>query len=230
MIAIPEGLVDATHEALAEFFGLDLSACHGRVEIPRVGRADLARFFAAAGFNKGVEIGVLNGDYSAELCRANPALELWSIDPYTFREDYHSWGERTQEDCDAAYVAASAALAPFNCHLWREFSLTAVQTFEDHSLDFVYLDGHHNFQNVTNDICAWSRKLRHGGLCCGHDYFETARPGFGLHVKYVVDAFTKSYGIDPWFVLGEKRAPAGERDDHRSFLWVNRPMGLERGR
>jgi hypothetical protein len=109
-------------------------------------------------------------------------------------------------------------------------SLDAVRAVADRSLDFVYIDGHHNFQNVTNDIVEWSRKVRFGGIIAGHDYYGS-KPGAGLHVQLVVDAFTRAYDIKPWFILGAKDGAVGvERDEHRSFLWVNAPGPLDVGR
>ena len=52
------------------------------IEIPNMGRADLAALFAELKFKKGVEVGVEQGLYSEVLLKANPKLHLYSIDPW----------------------------------------------------------------------------------------------------------------------------------------------------
>src|SRR3990167_6811547 len=53
------------------------------VDIPGIGREDLAKLFAELKFTKGAEIGVEKGAYSESLCKWNPDLELYCIDPWS---------------------------------------------------------------------------------------------------------------------------------------------------
>ena len=48
-------------------------------------------------------------------------------------------------------------------------SLEFLQTF-DEKLDFVYLDGSHEFHHVLNELPLAYRKLKIGGILSGHDY------------------------------------------------------------
>ncbi len=52
----------------------------------------------------------------------------------------------------------------------REPSLQAVAHFQDGSLDFVFLDGDHSFDNVVAEIREWSKKLKPGGVLAGDDF------------------------------------------------------------
>lgn len=49
--------------------------------------------------------------------------------------------------------------------------------FEDKSLDLVYIDGNHEYEEVTQDITDWIPKIREGGIICGHDYSKYYYPG-----------------------------------------------------
>ena len=49
-------------------------------------------------------------------------------------------------------------------------SLKAAERFEDKSLDFVYIDAAHDYENVKNDIKAWLPKIKDMGLIAGDDY------------------------------------------------------------
>jgi hypothetical protein len=107
--------------------------------------------------------------------------------------------------------------------------MEAAEMFRDESLDFVYIDGNHQFKYVAEDLATWSSKLKKGGILAGHDYIYTnPRTQAGIcHVIYVVDAFTKAYKIGNWYLLGEKHAKEGEkRDKFRSFMWMKNYQDL----
>lgn len=48
-------------------------------------------------------------------------------------------------------------------------SLDAAGSFEDASLDVVFLDGDHRYDFIRADIEAWLPKLKPNGIMCGHD-------------------------------------------------------------
>ena len=48
--------------------------------------------------------------------------------------------------------------------------------FIPEGVDFVYIDGLHDYESVKEDIHDWFPKLHSGGILCGHDYNET-NPG-----------------------------------------------------
>src|SRR3989338_11169389 len=52
------------------------------IEIPNIGRDNLADLFKELGFKIGAEIGVYYGWYSEKLCRANPEMKFYAIDPW----------------------------------------------------------------------------------------------------------------------------------------------------
>jgi len=62
-------------------------------------------------------------------------------------------------------------------------SLEAVREFDDCSLDMVYIDAGHLYLQVKADIQAWRKKVRPGGVLCGHDYGHGQNQG----VKKAVD-------------------------------------------
>lgn len=204
-------------KAKAVELGADLNG-KNPVQIPNCGRDDLARWFYELGFTDGVEIGVKAGVYSEVLCKANPDLHLRSVDPWLVRAEYYD--TRGQKVFDSYEKKAREVLAPYNCTVMKMKSCDAVQKFDRASLDFVYIDGHHNLYNVIHDIHKWSTKVRPGGIIAGHDYVRYKNQA--MHIVQAVLAYTDSYRIDPWFLLGLKRSSRdGEiRDRHRSFCWV----------
>ncbi len=102
--------------------------------------------------------------------------------------------------------------------------MDAIHDFENESLDFVYIDGHHGFKFVAEDIWGWSHKVKKGGIICGHDYeYGKLRKGepYFMQVKQVIDAYTHAFRIDNWYVVGAKeKTREGEvRDQYRSWFW-----------
>lgn len=175
-------------------------------------RNELAKYFGEQGFNKGAEIGVLSGSYSAELCKQNPNLKLYCIDMWDLNPSrYIGFRERK-------YEQAVKVLEPYNCELIKAYSLDAVKDFEDESLDFVYIDANHSFDNVMRDIIEWTRKVKKGGIVSGHDYANSKRCG----VKDAVNVYTKQHKRE-LFVLPEpnrKWIPRDPSDEVAGLSWA----------
>ena len=215
-----------TYEYILKKYNIDPSE-QSFIEIPNVGRNNLAELFAELQFTKGAEIGVDIGLYSEILCKANPNLHLYSIDPWKFSA--YDAGVipsdiailPNQEGFDKACNQARKRLVPYNCTIVRKDSLMAAKDFADNSLDFVYIDANHDFVNVANDLHTWKKKVRLGGILSGHDY-ENFNYKKQNHVKQVVQTYMQSYNMLPCFILGSTRGrERGEfRDRIRSWFWV----------
>lgn len=59
-------------------------------------------------------------------------------------------------------------------------SLGMCRKYKNNSLDFVFIDGSHQYEDVKKDIKAWLKKVKKGGILAGHDYNNT-------NVKRAVD-------------------------------------------
>ena len=155
------------------------------------GRQTLARLLRDMGVREGVEIGTHTG-YSAEFwLKHSPKLHLTCIDPYVSYNARHS-----QKQQDGNYATAVERLKPYNADIIRAASLEVVDSFEDRSLDFLFIDGNHEFDPVMQDLIRWAPKVRGGGIVALHDYCVFWRGG----VMKAVDAYTSAHRIDPWFV------------------------------
>lgn len=194
------------------------------VEIPDCNRNDLPGFFREMGFKVGVEIGVDKGSFSRVIC-TKKELTLYGVDPWL---DYDGYIDTINKDrAEYNYKTAQRRLAPYkNFIIVRKTSMEAVNDFVNESLDFVYIDGNHGFKFVTEDIYEWSKKVKKGGVISGHDFgFTSAGPHSigAIHVKYVLPAYTKAFGISDWYILGEENVKDGERRDRfRSWMWINK--------
>lgn len=200
-------------------FSLEVSA-RSPIEIPDFGRIGLAHLFGELGFMSGVEIGVEQAHYSETLCYANPNATVWGVDPWMAYKDYRE--HITQAKLDSFHQEALKRMAGYyNWRPLRETSMQAVKRFPPNSIDWVYIDGNHEFPYVSDDIYEWSRRVKPGGIISGHDYRLNKPDPFRNHTVQVVKAFTDAYRIAPWFVLGAKAVVSGQvRDKPRSWMWV----------
>lgn len=109
------------------------------------------------------EIGSFEGK-STELF-AMHCNKVYSIDPYA------PYAEIETEKIHQAEMMFNAMHTNYpNITKIKKASLEAVNDFEDASLDAVYIDGAHDYPNVKADLVAWKRKVKKGGIICGHDY------------------------------------------------------------
>ena len=153
------------------------------------GREMLAELLFELGCKKGVEIGTRAGGSAMIWCKYNPDMHLTCIDPW---ETYMNrrFGKNRQEKY---YLKAVKNLSLLNVEIIRRRSLDVIDRFEDESLDFVHIDGNHEFDYCCPDIIYWSKKLKVGGIMAVHDYCTFHWNG----VMKAVDAYTHCHHIDP---------------------------------
>lgn len=209
-----------TLEKIEGIFGVNINQKQQPVEIPNTDRNILANLFRSLQFKLGAEIGVERGIYSQIIAESNPGLKLYAIDAWEAYQGYRD--HTTQQKLDGIFSEAQDRLSLYpNVEMIREFSMEAVDDFEDESLDFVYIDANHEFQNVVNDICEWQTKVKVGGIIAGHDYIKRKDNGYLMHVPMAVHGYVEAYNIKPLFVLGTKEKVEGQlRDDVRSWFYV----------
>lgn len=194
-------------------------------EVPDANRVDLPEFCVQMGYKVGVEIGVDKAWYLTQFLKAG--LRMYGVDPWKYYGDYPH--PRGQERLDYLFEHSSREVEKYGDHatLIRKTSMEAAQDFEDNSIDFVYIDGHHGFKYVAEDIWEWTKKVRSGGMIAGHDFALTnhkeIKDPFVLNVKHVVIAWTECFGIDNWYLIGAKEGKEGEkRDMFRSWFWIKK--------
>ena len=164
----------------------------------------LGDLFKELGYTIGAEIGVERGIFSATLCQKNPNLHLKCVDPW---EPYFYYTQTSEETVRVKYEEAKRTLAPYNVEIVRKTSMDAVKEFKDGSLDFVYIDGLHDFDNVMLDLIHWGPKVRPGGIISGHDYCA----GYMVGVVPAVDTYTRAHNVKMYYITREREP---------SFFWV----------
>jgi len=128
-----------------------------------------------------VEIGVWKGKSAAfmavELVNQNKNIKFDCIDTWDGSEEHLDptsghYEPKLVEDKDYLYNHFLENIAPVK-HIInpiRKASLDAVSLYKDESLDFIFIDAAHDYENVMKDIKAWYPKTKlTTGIIAGHD-------------------------------------------------------------
>ena len=170
-----------------------------------------AGFLNALGVKVGAEIGTERGGFAKVLCERIPGLKLYCIDSYAAYDKNYRRKYR-QRHHNRIHAEAKKRLEEYDCTIIRGFSMDVVKQFDDESLDFVFIDANHEFQNCANDIAAWSKKVKPGGIISGHDYIRVTLREELIEVVDAVNGWTRAKNIKPWFVFNGDKGPC--------WLWI----------
>lgn len=133
------------------------------------------------GTHRFAEVGVYRGDFFQVLMQAKGiqealAIDCWELLPDESREMLGAREKRVGWDFKSETMKQlrlsfekTWAHDP-RVHVIHDFSVHAASQIPDGSLDLVYIDGWHDYENVRTDITAWRPKVRSGGVISGHDY------------------------------------------------------------
>lgn len=163
-------------------------------------RRHLAEKFAELGFTQGVEIGTCHGKFAQVLCESNPKLKLTTIDPYVAVYQDARTQRIGNEKQSSLYEEAKNRLKPYKCKIIKKHSFEAVLDFPYESIDFVYIDGSHEFDYIICDIIEWARRVKKGGIISGHDYSEKRMPG----VVKSVNIYAEEHNIKNLYITDER--------------------------
>ena len=149
----------------------------------------------------GAEIGVYTAVHAKEILNdAYVGIKLlYLVDPYI---PYTENGKTHNDGIDQLYDKLVVEFKPEKrVKFIRKKSEAASHDIDDASLDFVYIDANHEYENVLIDIKSWMPKLKKGGLMSGHDWGGN-EPGVNQAVlEYCKDYSFKleSEGQDWWY-------------------------------
>ena len=124
----------------------------------------------------GVEVGVLSGHHSKNILRKWTGKLLYSVDSWIRPSDIKRYAQTKQNL--QVYKDRSVIL--------KMTSLKASNVIEDNSLDFCYIDASHTYAEVFQDCKLWWKKIKTGGVLCGHDYSWTFTTVKKYGIKLIV--------------------------------------------
>ena len=107
------------------------------------------------------------------------------------------------DDVKAAFLENTKQ---YDIEVLHQSSLDAHEAFEEESIDMVFIDSEHGYEQTLAEIELWLPKLKKGGIICGDDY----HPQFGglidavdellphAHIPTIRDC---SDGISFWYAI-----------------------------
>ncbi|WP_439411886.1 class I SAM-dependent methyltransferase [Enterobacter ludwigii] len=109
------------------------------------------------------EIGVDKGDFSERILKQCSPEKLYLVDAW-HTERYH---DGLFESVTSRF---SKELEQNIIEIKRGLSVETASQFADNSLDWVYIDTDHSYETTIRELCAYSPKIKPGGMITGHDY------------------------------------------------------------
>ena len=159
----------------------------------------------------GCEIGVAHGFNIVYFLDELPNLKkVYAIDPFIL---YDKDGDRqgipgiflSQNNANNIKFMFEKNISPYGnrVEFIEKFSSEAAIDIKDNSLDYVFIDGEHSYESVSEDIVNYYNKVKPGGIFSGHDI---SWPGVAKAVKEFAIKHKKQINMCPndvWFCIKE---------------------------
>ena len=143
----------------------------------------------------GAEIGVDYGLNAKTILKILNLKKLYLIDPYIQKLDNVSGDER--------FNSAKKYLSKYNEKIIfiRKTSEDAINDIPS-NLDFIYIDGLHDYENIKKDIELYYPKVKSGGILGGHDFWGNEIGVCKAVLEFVENNNLKLYGeLTDWWII-----------------------------
>jgi predicted O-methyltransferase YrrM len=82
----------------------------------------------------------------------------------------------------------------------RGYSQDFVNSFEDESLDYIFIDGDHSYEGALRDCELFFSKIKNGGIFAGHDWsFEGVQKAVNEFKDRNGSPNIRIVGVDVWY-------------------------------
>lgn len=130
----------------------------------------------------GVELGTFLGASAEAMLESMPGF-LYTVD--TFEGSAGSVTAKLPEGRMLEYVRQRLHRFHDRVGILQGTSYEVSKMFNDESVDFVFIDAAHDYENVKRDILSWLPKIKGGGVMAGHD-FDKESP-VKITTEYIVE-------------------------------------------
>lgn len=138
-----------------------------------------------------IEIGSWKGQSAAymvvEIINSKKDIKFICVDTWNGSVEHQSYDEVSD-----LYNIFKNNMSPFE-NYYTDLRLPSVETsklFDDDSIDFIFIDASHEYEDVKNDIIHWLPKVKKNGILSGHDYWADSDSWPG--VKKAVNELLKN--------------------------------------
>lgn len=155
------------------------------------------------------EIGCYAGESTLMFLQSGKINTLYAIDPwsnkYTGKEDLSKKENKTikkvYDNMKWAEDSFDVRVSPYKNVAKLKMTFDSAFYMIPSNLDFIYIDGNHEYEYVCKDIILAINKIKTGGIIAGHDYQETY-PGVIQAVKsyFQIVGKIKIYKDTSWLI------------------------------
>lgn len=134
-------------------------------------RFDVIRPFLKAGA-VGAELGVFKGAFLDYLLSTNPK-KLYAVDPWYRLSAEWPWASGDKSTVKALIAILDEYQSEIAAKLVEprvEYSIEFLAGLSDNSLDWVYIDSSHQYEETARELSLCERKIKKGGFIIGDDY------------------------------------------------------------
>lgn len=168
----------------------------------------LKKIIDANRFQNIVELGIYTAQTTKFLLKNCPsikkyfAIDTWSVVPSDNGINYGKMAFYSQDFWDTIYSKVLKLQIYFkDLQIIRASSLEACFLFKSSSIDLVYIDTTHSYQDTMAEIKAWQFIVRDGGILAGHDYGKSRDKGYQVDTavnEYFGKTFINLYDDGVW--------------------------------
>lgn len=124
-----------------------------------------------------VEVGVWKGELSRQIAELDIET-LFMVDPMSLRFNDFNWnggryqctmGEKLKTEKELDEICKQLETIPKTKFI-RKTSVEAAEEFMPQSVDLVFIDAIHTYEDALEDIKVWLPKIREGGMITGDDF------------------------------------------------------------
>ena len=138
----------------------------------------------------GAELGVFTGLFSAQLAKYRNAARVTFVDPWwtLYGDHYPDWGAYTDFGRLKTRTAFAATERRVKQHRARDRLIEVASSFDwlaaqaDESLDWVYLDSTHSYEDTKRELALLKRKVKPRGFILGDDWHDEGHQHHGVSV------------------------------------------------
>jgi len=151
---------------------------------------------------KGAEIGVFEGTFSEIIIKTLTPSEFYLVDIFSgtgISGDKNGENMKTISLDESYNNLVKKYINNKNIFVVKGISDNFFNSIPDQYLDFIYIDGDHSYNGVTKDLNNSIKKVKKGGVVCGHDYHDNF-----IEVKNAVNDFCTSHNYKISLTIDDK--------------------------
>jgi hypothetical protein len=124
------------------------------------------------------ELGVFEGDFSKDIKKICKPKKLFLVDLF---DGYFGSGDKDGKNYH--YVQLEDEMSKLIKFFENDETVSVIKnstseflnSLDDNYLDIVYIDADHSYNSVLEDLRLSYKKVKTGGLICGHDYVPSTQ-------------------------------------------------------